>query len=88
MFEVQPNIVLTSVLQVYLWDHLKTLVYSTPIENKQTLHQRIFYACQTTHTCPGTFENVRQSTIRHVQACTDSGAEHFKHSCELQLDEQ
>jgi len=27
---------------LYLWGHLKTLVYSAPIENKEILHQRIF----------------------------------------------
>jgi len=40
------------------------------------------------HTCPGTLEEARQSTIRRAHACTDSDAEHFEHPCELWLDKQ
>ena len=47
IFEVQPNQVLTTTLvDFYLWEHLNPLVNSAPIENKETL-QHIFYACPT-----------------------------------------
>jgi hypothetical protein len=36
-----------SPLDFYLWGNLKTVVYSAPSENEGTIHQRIFYACQT-----------------------------------------
>jgi len=38
-----------------------------------------FYACQTIRNCLGTFERVRQSVIRSVHACFDSGG-HFEYS--------
>jgi hypothetical protein len=34
-------------LDFYLWDHLKTLVYSGAIKNEGTFHKRIFDGCQT-----------------------------------------
>jgi hypothetical protein len=41
-------------------------VYSDPIDNKETLHQRIFDARQIISNRTGTFETVRQSMIRRV----------------------
>jgi len=34
-------------LDFYLWGRLKTLVCSAPIQNEETLHRFILYACQT-----------------------------------------
>ena len=51
----------------YLWGHLKTLLYSTPISNEDTLHQRIFYACRNIRNRPETSEMLRQSVIRRAQ---------------------
>ena len=48
---------------------------SATIENEQT-PERISDTCQTSQ---GTFERVRQSTIRHVSACIHSGGGHFEH---------
>jgi hypothetical protein len=39
-----------SLWHFYLWRHLQ--VYTAPIENEQTLHQRIFHACQTIRSRP------------------------------------
>jgi hypothetical protein len=58
-------------LDFHLWGNLETLVYLAPIENGETLHQRISYACQTISNGPGTFESVRQTTLRCVRACID-----------------
>jgi hypothetical protein len=66
-------------LDFYLWGHLKTLVYSGPIENEETLHQHIFYDCQTICNCPRTSERVPMVMIRHVHACIYSGPGHFEH---------
>jgi len=52
---------------------------SAPIENKQTLNERISDNRQTIHSRQGTSERVRQSTIRHVSACIHSGGGHFAH---------
>lgn len=43
-------------LDFYLWGHIKTLVYSDPIENEKTHYHPNFYACQATCNRPGTFE--------------------------------
>jgi hypothetical protein len=37
---------------------VKSLVYSAPIENKETLYQLNFDACQTLRSCPGICERV------------------------------
>ena len=39
--------------------HVKILVYSAATESEGTLHRSPFYACQTIHNPPGTFERVR-----------------------------
>jgi hypothetical protein len=42
VFEIQPpRSPELNPLDFYLWEHLKTLVYSAPNENEETLHQRI-----------------------------------------------
>lgn len=47
--------------EFYLQIHLKPLLYSPQIENKETFHQRIFYACQTIRKRPGNFKNCDSS---------------------------
>ena len=59
-------------LDFYLWGHLKPLLYSSPIENEGTLHQRFSDVCQTNRNRFGAFASVRQSMIRSVRACSDS----------------
>jgi hypothetical protein len=46
VFQVQPNNVLTSVLQIFMCGVTKKpLVYSVPIENEETLHKHVFDVC-------------------------------------------
>lgn len=59
---VTAGVVEFNSLDFHLWENLKILVYLAPIENVETLHQCISYACQTINNGPGTFESVRQST--------------------------
>jgi hypothetical protein len=68
-----------NLLDFYLLGHLKTLEYSAPIENRETLHQHIYDICQTIHNCRRSFQNVRQSMIRHIHSCTVSGRGHFEY---------
>jgi hypothetical protein len=56
-------------MDFYLWGHLKALVYSAPVLNVKTLHQRIVNACRTIQNYPRTFERLRHSMIRRGQAC-------------------
>jgi len=66
-FEVQPNSVLTSVLQIFMCGVTKKpLVYSVPIENEETLHKHVFDACQTIGNRPATFQSVLWSMVRRV----------------------
>jgi hypothetical protein len=50
-------------LVFYLWEHLETLVYEAPVENKEELYRRTLDACQTTHNYPGIFEWMRKSMM-------------------------
>jgi hypothetical protein len=59
-------------LDFYLWGHLNTLVYAAPVDNEETLHHRIVDACQTIRNYPRIFERMRRSTMRRVEARTES----------------
>jgi hypothetical protein len=77
---IVQQIVDLSTLDSSCGGHLTALlVQSFPTENGDTLHQRIFYACQTIHSCPGTFERVRQSMIRPVYTCLGSSGGNFEY---------
>lgn len=60
-----------SPLDFCLWGHLKSLVYSTPVESEEDLVARILAACQMVQDMPGIFENVRRSLVRRCQLCID-----------------
>lgn len=57
-------------LDFYVWGHLKSIVYSTPIEDADDLRQRVVDGCQQIRNIPGIFERVRQSMIRRAQMCS------------------
>jgi hypothetical protein len=65
-------------LNFYLWQHLNTLVYAAPVDNKEALHHGIVDVCQTIHNCPAISERMRQYMMRRVEACIDSHGEHFE----------
>jgi hypothetical protein len=66
-------------LDFYLWGHLKSLVYATPVDNEEALHHRIVDACQTIRNFPGIFQRMRLSMMRRVEACIESRGGHFEH---------
>jgi hypothetical protein len=47
-------------LNVYLWGHLKTLVYAAPVDNEEAFHRTVG-ACQTIRSYPGIFEWMQRS---------------------------
>jgi hypothetical protein len=59
-------------LDFHLWEHVKTLVYATPVDNEDALHHRIVDARQTVPNCHGIFEQMRSSMMRRVETCIDS----------------
>lgn len=65
-------------LDFFLWGHLKSMVYTTPIENEQMLRERIVASCQIIGTTPGIFNRVRNSMMRRTEACIAVGGSHFE----------
>jgi hypothetical protein len=78
-YRYSPTTRYLSPLHFYLRRQWKTVAYSNPIENKETLDQLIFYACQTIRNRPGTSQKVRQSIIKRLHMCTDLGGGPFEH---------
>jgi hypothetical protein len=62
-------------LDLYLWGHLKALVYTAPVDNEDTHN----HACQTICDYPAISERTRLSVVRSVQACIESHGGHFVH---------
>lgn len=65
-------------LYFFLWGHLKTLVYKTPINTLEDLRERIVASCETIRNTPGIFERVRNSMRRWAEACLLSEGGHFQ----------
>lgn len=55
-----------------LWGHIKSLVYSSPVESEEDLLARILAACQTIQDMPGIFENMRRSLVRRCHLCINN----------------
>ena len=46
-------------LDFYLWGHLKTITYDTPVATVEILRNRIIAACEKIRNIPGIFERLR-----------------------------
>jgi hypothetical protein len=57
----------------YLWGHLKTVVYATPVNNAEDLWERVQIACQVIRDDNLVFERIRQSCVRRARACVQNG---------------
>lgn len=66
-------------IDFYLWGHLKSVVYETPIDTEDELLPRIQAACHHVRTTPGVFERVRQAMLRRCQLCIEVGGRHMEH---------
>ena len=55
-------------LDFFLWDHLKTLVYTSPINTIEKLRERIVAAYNKIKSSPGIFKQVRNSMRRRAEA--------------------
>lgn len=73
---VRPDV---SSLDFCLWGHLKILVY---LKMERHVTDAFFCPCQTIRNSARTFDRLRQSVIRRVNACIDS-SEHFRICCKL-----
>jgi len=65
-------------LDFFLWGHLKTLVYTSPINTVEELRERIVAACDGIQNTPRIFERVRNSMRRRAEACRLSEGGHFQ----------
>lgn len=68
-----------SCLDFYLWGHLKSLVYDTPVDNAEELVARIAVAAGEIRDMPGVFQNVRMSMRRRCEACIVARGRNFEH---------
>jgi hypothetical protein len=55
-------------LDFYLWGHVKTLVYSDPVDNEEAFQHCIVDACHIIRSCPGIFEQMLRSMMKRVEA--------------------
>ncbi|KAJ4436028.1 hypothetical protein ANN_18654 [Periplaneta americana] len=60
-------------LDFYLWGHLKSLVYSSPVPDLESLRNRIVACSEDIRNTPGVWDRVRRS-MRH--RCEASGRQH------------
>jgi hypothetical protein len=69
-----------NLLNFYLWEHLKALVYAAHVGNKEALQRRIVDATVKCHfQLPRIFERLRGSMMRRVEACIESHGGYFEH---------
>jgi hypothetical protein len=55
------------------------LMYAAPVDIEEALHHRIVDALRTIRNYPGTFERLRPSMMRRIEACIKSHGRHFEH---------
>lgn len=65
-------------LDFFLWGHVKSLVYTTPINTLEELQERIVTAFETIRNTPGILQRVRESMRRRAEACLFSQGGHFQ----------
>ena len=72
-------------LDLFLWGHLKTLVYATTEDHVDDLLPLIGDGCNTIRTTPGLLERVRQSMLLHFQLCLQEGGVSSKPFCNAKI---
>ena len=65
-------------LDFFLWGHLKSLVYETPVMSREDLVARIVAAAGEIRETPDIFANVRRSMIRRYETCIRVGGRSFE----------
>ena len=66
-----------SCLDFYLWRHMKSLIYATPVQTEQVVVPKIAVAAGGIAQRPGVFESVRNSLGRMFLTCTSVHGTHF-----------
>ena len=65
-------------MDFFLWGHIKTLVYETPVETEIELIGRIVAAAGDIAENHQMMSRVQQSFQRRCQVCIDAGGRHFE----------
>ncbi|GBM71112.1 hypothetical protein AVEN_43820-1 [Araneus ventricosus] len=63
---------------VFLWGHLKLLVYATPVDTPEDIVARIAVAATDIKSIPGIFECARESVLCRCKQCNDVSVRHFQ----------
>ncbi|KAJ4434053.1 hypothetical protein ANN_16372 [Periplaneta americana] len=63
----------------YLWGHLKSLVYSSPVPDLESLRNRIVACSEDIRNTPGVWDRVRRSMRHRCEVCIQAGGGHFEH---------
>jgi hypothetical protein len=66
-------------LDFYLRGHLKSLVYSSPVDDAETLRNRILAGFQTIRNMPGIWDRLRVAMRRRAEACIQAAGGHMEH---------
>ncbi|KAJ4429541.1 hypothetical protein ANN_21710 [Periplaneta americana] len=66
-------------LDFYLWGHLKSLVYSSPVPDLDSLRNRIVACTEDIRNTPGVWDHVRRSMRHRCEVCIQAGGRHFEH---------
>lgn len=74
-----PKITLWNPLHFCVWDHLKSKVYSIPINTVEELESSFVHAYQEFRNDPEVFERIRNSLQRRAQYCIQMQRRHFEH---------
>ena len=67
-----------SCLDFFLFGHMKTLVYETPVDNAEELVSRFAVAAGEIRDTPGLFQNIRNSMRRRCEAYIEVGGRNFE----------
>ena len=65
-------------IDFFLWGHMKSLVYDTPIDSAEDLVGRIVDAAALVSEEQEVFSSVRSSIVKRCQKCIDVGGHHFE----------
>lgn len=65
-------------LDFFVWGHVKSLVYETPVNNVEELVARIILAFDDIREHPAMFPKIRRSTVKRYNLCVNHGGRHFE----------
>jgi hypothetical protein len=62
-----------------MWNHLKSLVHSSPVDDVETLRNRTVAGFQTIRNMPGIWNRLRVAMRSRAEACIQAGLGHMEH---------